>query len=85
MEKKVEYQVSYEIVSTIQYLSEEDPGEHYFSIVRDWSEGLWDSEDDEAVATVENGVLVGVESYARPLSDEETRAIRDMMGEILAK
>jgi len=85
MEKQIDYQVCYEVTSTIKYLNEEDPGEHYFSIRRDWEGVLWDSEDDEAMAYVGDGKVLGVEGYGSCIRPEEEIVIRELMAIILAK
>lgn len=85
MEKKVEYQVCYEVVSTIKYLSEEEPGEHYFSLLKEQPEGLWESGEDEAVAFVSKDGSVDVDGYHCILNEAEVSAIKEMMVEILAK
>lgn len=85
MKKEIDYQVCYDVRSTIEYLSEEEPGEHYFSIRREWEGNMWDNEDDEAIALVEDGKVVGVECYGSLLKEDEETAIREMMTEILAK
>ena len=85
MKKKIEYQVSYEVESTIEYLNEEEPGEHYFSIRREWEGALWDAEEDEAVAYVRDGKIEDIEGYGGLLREAEEVAIREMMVLILEK
>jgi hypothetical protein len=85
MKKHVEYQVCYEVVSTLEYLKEEEPGEHYFSLRRTWTEGLWDSDEDEVLAYVKGGVVVGVEGYSGSIHPEEEIVVREMMAKILAQ
>lgn len=85
-EVEIEYQVCNSVVSTIKYLEEEDPGEHYFSVKRHWVEGTFDDEDDEAVAYVENGKVVEIEGYESGyVRDEERDVIEKIMIEILNK
>ena len=85
MKKQIDYQVCYEVRSTIEYLNEEDPGEHYFSIRREWEGNMWDNEDDEAVVLVEDGKVVGVDCYGGVVRPEEKAVIWEMMVQILNK
>lgn len=85
MKKHVEYQACYEVVTTIEYLKEEEPGEHYFSMKRNWEGALWDTDEDEVLAYVEDGKVVGVEGYSGYVRPEEETVIKEMMVTILAK
>lgn len=85
MKKKIDYQVCYDVESAIEYLNEEEPGEHYFNVRRNWEGAMWDSEEDEVLVYVEEGKVVGIEGYAYVLYPEEETAIRELMAEILAK
>ena len=85
MQKEIEYQVSYDVVATIEYTREENPGEYYFSIKRHWADLLWDDEEDEIIAYVEEGKVVEIEAYETGyVRDEERDVIEKMMEEILA-
>jgi len=85
MKKQINYQVCYDVETTIEYLNEEDPGEHYFKVRREWEGALWDSEEDEVLVFVKDGKVAGMEGYAYILNPEEETAIREIMTEILAK
>ena len=84
MQKEIEYEVSYDVVATIEYTGEENPGEYYFSIKRHWADLVFDDEEDDAFATVNEKGEVEVEAYEGYLRDEEVSAIGKMMEEILA-
>lgn len=84
MQKEIEYEVSYDVVATIEYTGEENPGEYYFSIMRHWVDLVFDDEDDEAYATVNEKGEIEIESYKGGyIRDEEASAIGTMMEEIL--
>jgi hypothetical protein len=85
MQKEIEYEVSYEVVATIEYTGEENPGEYYFRIMRHWVDLVFDDEEDEAYATVNEKGEIEIESYEGGyIRDEEASAIGKMMEEILA-
>jgi hypothetical protein len=85
-EVEIEYEVCHSIVTTIKYLKEEEPGEHYFSVKRHWVESLFDDEDDEAIAYVEEGKVVEIEGYESGyVRDEERDIIEKIMIEVLKK
>ena len=84
MQKEIEYEVSYEVVATIEYTGEENPGEYYFRIMRHWVDLVFDDDEDEAFATVNEKGEIEVEAYEGYLRDEEVEAIGKMMEEILA-
>lgn len=84
MQKEIEYEVSYEVVATIEYTGEENPGEYYFRIMRHWVDLVFDDEEDEAYATVNEKGEIEIEAYEGYLRDEEASAIGKMMEEILA-
>lgn len=85
MQKEIEYEVSYDVVATIEYTGEENPGEYYFRIMRHWADLMWDDEEDEIIAYVEEGKVVEIEAYETGyVRDEERDVIEKMMEEILA-
>ena len=84
MQKEIEYEVSYEVVATIEYTGEENPGEYYFRIMRHWVDLVFDDEEDEAYATVNEKGEIEIEAYEGYIRDEEASAIGKMMEEILA-
>ena len=85
MQKEIEYQVSYDVVATIEYKEEENPGEYYFSIKRHWADLLWDDEEDEIIAYVEEGKVVEIEAYETGyVRDEERDVIEKMMQAIIS-
>lgn len=85
MQKEIDYEVSYDVVATIEYTGEENPGEYYFRIMRHWVDLVFDDEDDEAYATVNEKGEIEIESYEGGyIRDEEASAIGKMMEEILA-
>jgi hypothetical protein len=83
-EVEIEYEVRYDIVSTIKYKGEENPGEYYFSISRHYTELTFDDECDEAKAIINSAGEVEVEAYdGGYLRDEEVTAISNMLQEII--
>jgi hypothetical protein len=85
MQKEIEYEVHYDVVATIEYTGEENPGEYYFRIMRHWVDLVFDDEDDEAYATVNEKGEIEIESYEGGyIRDEEASAIGKMVEEILA-
>jgi len=84
MNKEIEYEVSYDVVATIEYTGEENPGEYYFRIMRHWVDLMWDDEEDEAYATVNEKGEIEIEAYEGYIREEEVSAIGKMMEEILA-
>jgi len=85
MQKEIEYEVSYDVVATIEYTGEENPGEYYFRIMRHWVDLVFDDDEDEAFATVNEKGEIEIESYLTGyVRDEEASAIGKMMEEILA-
>ena len=78
---KIEWQKTYDIQSEIQYLEEENPGEHFFSINRVDGDGFWFVEEDECYALVQNGKLVGYEGYSTHPSEEEQKVIEKILME----
>jgi hypothetical protein len=84
MQKEIEYEVHYDVVATIRYVGEENPGEYYFRITRHWADLVWDDEEDEAFAIVNEKGEIEVEAYEGYIRDEEASAIGKMMEEILA-
>lgn len=83
MKKHVQYEVCYEIVSSIEYLREEEPGEHYFTMKRNWEGALWDLDVYEVVAYVEDGIVVNVEATSGSIHPEEEIVIRELMAKII--
>ena len=78
---KITWQKCYDMESEIEYLGEENPGEHYFSIKRREYEGFWDTEEDECYALVEDGTVVDYDGYDSYPSDEERQAIWTILRE----
>ena len=70
---------SYEFESTITYTGEENPGEHYFKIVRKESEGLFNEDEDECFALVEHGQLIGWEGYTMYPEAEEIEVMEEFL------
>ena len=69
---RVHYQKSYDFTSDIEYLGEENPGEHYFKITRREDENFWGVSEDECCVLVENGKVEGFEGYSEiPCFEEE--------------
>jgi hypothetical protein len=84
-EVEIEYEVSQSITATIKYLEEREPGEYYFSLKRHWVESLFDDEDDEAIAYVEEGKVGEIEGYESGyVRDEERDVIEKIMIDVLA-
>ena len=83
MEKEIEYEVHYDVVATIKYTGEENPGMYYFNIKRHWADLMWDDEEDEAFAIVNEKGEIEIEAYEGYIRDEEVSAIGNMMEEIL--
>ena len=79
MKHKISWQKCYDMESEITYLGEENPGEHYFKIVRRESENFFDPEDDECCYLVKNRMVQGIEGYDALPSEEE----QEMMEKIL--
>jgi hypothetical protein len=72
MTRKATWQKCYDIESEITYLSEENPGEHYFKIIRRETECFFDPEEDECILLLEDGIVVGFEGYSSyPTIEEE--------------
>jgi hypothetical protein len=67
--------------SEITYIGEENPGEHYFSIIRRESEGFWDTEEDECYYIIENRNVIGMEGYDTIPSDEEEEVMEKILME----
>jgi hypothetical protein len=83
-EIEIEYEVHYDVVATIKYKGEENPGEYYFSIARHFVELTFDSEYDEAKAIVNSAGEVETEAYdGGYLRDEEVRAIGKLVHKII--
>ena len=83
MKKHVQYEVCYEIVTSIEYLREEEPGKHYFNMKRNWEEGIWDSDENQVIAYVEEGKVVRVQCISGYVHLEEEIVIGEMMAKIL--
>tara|TARA_R110000868_G_scaffold147485_1_gene368981 strand:+ start:431 stop:688 length:258 start_codon:yes stop_codon:yes gene_type:complete len=71
MSHKTTWQKCYDIESEIEYLGEENHGEHYFKIVRRETENFFDPEEDECYLLLEDGIIVGFEGYSSYPSPEE--------------
>ena len=85
MRKYVEYQVSFDIESEIKFLEITEDGEALFSIYRSFPEGIFDGEEDEALAIWEGDkVLIDGYDISYP-NEEEVAAITEMMKELQEK
>ena len=85
MIEEIEYEVRYDIVATIRYVGEENPGEYYFRITRHWADLVFDDEEDEAFAIVNEKGEIELEGYdGGYIRDEEGAVMAKMMQEILA-
>jgi hypothetical protein len=82
MNKEIIYEVSYEVAASIRYLGEENPGEYFFSIIRQWADTIFGDEEDEAVAIINKKGEVEIEAYDGYIRDEEASAIGKMLEEI---
>ena len=78
---RVHYQKCYDFTSEVEYLGEENPGEHYFKITRREDENFWDPADDECIVLVENGKVDGYEGYSEHPCDEEQQAMWTILKE----
>ena len=86
MQQEIEYEVTYDVVSTIRYVGEENPNEYYFRINRHWVDLVFEDEEDEAFATVNEKGEVQLEGYdGGYIRDEEASAMGKMMETILKK
>ena len=78
---KISWQKWYDFESEIEYLGEENPGEHYFSINRRELEGFWDVEEDECYYIIENRNVIGMEGYDTIPSEEEQEVMEKILME----
>lgn len=81
MKATVHWQKCYDLQSEIEYLGEENPGEHYFKITRVESESFFDPEDDECFIYVEDGKLVDTDGYDTYPSEYELDLMESMLKE----
>lgn len=81
MKQILHWQKCYDMESEIEYLGEENPGEHYFSIKRRESEGFWDAEEDECFVLVEDRKIVDFDGYSTHPSDEELKVMEKVLME----
>lgn len=81
MKQILHWQKVYDMESEIEYLGEENPGEHYFSIKRRESEGFWDAEEDECFVLVEDRKIVDFDGYSTHPSDEELEVMEKVLKE----
>ena len=81
MKHTISWQKCYDMESEITYIGEENPGEHYFSIIRRESEGFWDTEEDECYYIIENRNVIGMEGYDTIPSDEEEEVMEKILME----
>jgi hypothetical protein len=81
MTHKTTWQKCYDIESEIEYLGEENHGEHHFSIKRRETEGFWDVEEDECYLLLEDGIVVGFEGYSSYPSPEEEGTMKVILSE----
>ena len=82
MKHIISWQKCYDMESEIQYLGEENPGEHYFSIKRRESDGFWDVEEDECYALVEDGIIVDFEGYSTYPNVEEEELMKGILKQL---
>lgn len=82
MKATANWQKCYDMESEIEYLGEENPGEHYFGIKRRESEGFWDVEEDECYALVEDGIIVDFEGYSTYPSEEEESVMKGILKQL---
>jgi hypothetical protein len=83
MKVTVTYQKCYDFRSEITYLGEENPGEHYFSIVRREEDNFWDPVEDECYALMDGEILVGFEGYAEYPNRDEEEAMRKILASVI--
>lgn len=81
MKVTVHWQKCYDMESEVEYLGEENPGEHYFGIVRRETEGFWDTEEDECFVVVKFGLITGYEGYTSYPSYEERKEFERVLKE----
>ena len=81
MKHTISWQKCYDFDSEIEYLGEENPGEHYFKITRRETESFFDPEDDECFVLVRDRMVDGYEGYSTYPSDEEQEAIEKILME----
>jgi len=82
MKANTTWQKCYDIESEIEYLGEENHGEHHFSIKRRETEGFWDVEEDECYALVEDGIIVDFEGYSSYPSVEEEDLMKGILKQL---
>lgn len=85
LSKEIEYEVHYDVVANIEYTGEENPGEYYFLITRHWTDLIFDDEESEALAIVNEKGEIEVEAYEGYIRDEEAAAIGKLMEQIVSK
>jgi hypothetical protein len=83
MEKEIEYQVSYDVISTIKYTGEKSPGEYHFAIYRAYPELIFDNTRDNAIVTFDEEGYLEIDEEGS-ITDEEIDAIEKMMTEIIS-
>ena len=83
MKREIEYEKCYDVVSTIEYTGIED-GSHMFTIERHYIDGLFDNEEDEVAAILNNDGGVELEAY-HTCTEEEVALIEEMMHELKDK
>jgi hypothetical protein len=81
MKHTISWQKCYDFDSEIEYLGEENPGEHYFKITRRETESFFDPEDDECFVLVEDRKVVDFEGYSSHPSDEELEVMEKILME----
>ena len=80
MQREIEYQKSYDVVSEVTYTGMED-GSHMFFIKRHHVDLMWDDEEDEVAAIFNDDGGVELEAY-HTCSDEEVALVEEMMHEL---
>lgn len=84
MKKKIEYQVSFDVETTIEFIEVTQEGAVMFSIYRCFPDGVFDGEEDEAQAIWEDDEVI-IEGYGTDPNEQEREAITEMMKELQEK
>lgn len=80
MAHKTTWQKCYDIESEIEYIGEENPGEHYFKITRRETENFFDPEEDECFVLLHEG-NIDFEGYSSYPSIEERTVVYEILKE----
>ena len=84
MKKKIEYQVSFDVETTIEFIEVTQEGAVMFSISRCFPDGVFDKEKDEAQAIWEGDKVI-IEGYGSVPNEQEQEVITQMMKELQEK